>query len=180
MPWWRSTPAPPRTATAPPTPTLVDPADVPRFAELGVIADFQMATESISADYADYISELIGDRAFDLIPTRALLDSGRQVSLSSDWDADELSLVGTNDRSLTRPTQVVADVGTAIRLVTADAAFALGQDDRTGTIEVGKQADIVILDQNLFDIAPAQISDMTALLTVAGGRTVYEDPDRNG
>ena len=158
---------------------LVDPADVPRFAELGVIADFQMATESISTDYADYLSEFIGDRAHDLIPTRTLLDAGADVSLSSDWDADELSPVGTIDRALTRPTEAVPDLETAIRLVTVDAAYALGQDDRTGTIEVGKQADFVILDQNLFDIEPEQISDTKVLLTAVGGRTVYEDPQRD-
>ena len=158
---------------------LVDPADVPRFAELGVIADFQMATEAISTDYADYMSELIGDRAHDLIPTRTLLDAGADVSLSSDWDADELSPVGTIDRALTRPTEAVPDIETAIRLVTIDAAYALGQDDRTGTIEVGKQADFVILDQNLFDLEPDQISDTNVLLTAVGGRTVYEDPQRD-
>ncbi len=150
---------------------------MPRFAELGVIADFQMATESISTEYADYMSEFIGDRAYDLLPTSTLLDAGAKVELSSDWDADELSPVGTIERALTRPTEARPDIETAIRLVTIDAAHALEQDDRTGTIEVGKQADFVLLDQDLFDIAPDQISETDVLLTTVGGRTVFEVPD---
>lgn len=152
---------------------LVDPADVPRFAQSGVVADFQVGPESSAADYHEYLSEFIGDRAFDLIPVRTLLDAGAHVSLSSDWDADPLSPFGTIRRSLTRQTNAVATVEQAIELVTIDAAYALGQDDSTGSIEVGKQADYVVVDQDLLAIEPSQIEATKVLFTVVGGRQVY-------
>ena len=67
----------------------------------------------------------------------------------------------------------------AIRLVTLDAAHALGHDDRTGSIEVGKQADFVVLERNLFDIRRQRIDETRVLMTVVGGRIVYES-DRGG
>ena len=54
-----------------------------------------------------------------------------------------------------------------------DAAFALGHDDLTGSIEVGKQADFVILADNLFEIDAADIDRTDVLLTVVAGSEVY-------
>ena len=152
---------------------LVDPADTPRFAELGVTADFQVGPESTDPDYHAYLSEFIGDRAYDLIPVKRLLDAGAHVSLSSDWDADPLSPLGTIERAVTRETEAVADVETAIELVTIDAAYALGQDDVSGSLEVGKQADFVVLDQNLLEIDVRDIDQTRVLLTVLAGRETF-------
>jgi predicted amidohydrolase YtcJ len=156
---------------------LVDPADVPRFAQLGVVADFQVGPESSATDYHEYLSESIGQRAFDLIPVKTLLDSGAHVSLSSDWDADPLSPFGTIQRAVTRDENAVDTVEQAIELVTLSAAYALSQDDMTGSIEVGKYADYVIVDQNLLEIDVGQIGDTTVMLTVVGGRQTYRSPE---
>jgi len=152
---------------------LVDPADVSRFAELGVVADFQVGPESSATDYHEYLSEFIGERAFDLIPVRTLLDSGADVSLSSDWDADPISPFGTIQRAVTRDENAVDTVEQAIELVTIGAAYALSSDDMTGSIEVGKYADFVIIDQNLLEVDIRQIEDTSVLLTVVGGRETY-------
>ena len=152
---------------------LIDPVDIPRFAHLGVIADFQEGPESTSTAYHEELATIIGDRAFDLIPVRKLLDVGAHVSLSSDWDADPLSPFGTVERSLTREANAVDSVRTAVRLVTLDAAYALGQDTTTGSITVDKFADYTIVDQNLLDIDPHRISDTKVLLTVLAGDETY-------
>ena len=161
-------------------PYLVDPADLARFAQLGVIADFQVGPESTSAEYQGELAPLIGERARDLIPVRTVLDSGAHVSLSSDWDADPLSPFGTIERAVTRPTNAVADVATAIRLVTLDAAYALGHDDTTGSIQTGKYADFVIVDQNLLDIPANDIDLTTVLLTVVAGNETYRSTNFSG
>ncbi|QKW07199.1 amidohydrolase [Streptomyces sp. NA04227] len=153
---------------------LVQPDDIERFAELGVIADFQVGPEAVDPAYHEQLSASIGDRAFDLIPVEKLLDADAQVSLSSDWDADPLSPFGIIERAVTRETNAVNDVGTAIRLVTADAAHALGQDDITGSIKVGKQADYVVVDQNLLEVPVDRVDETKVLLTVLAGHSTYQ------
>ena len=63
----------------------------------------------------------------------------------------------------------------AIAAFTINAAFTNHLDARTGSIETGKMADLVILDQNLFEIPPARISETSALVTLFEGRTVHGD-----
>ena len=152
---------------------LVHPDDIDRFADLGVIADFQQSPDAIDPRYLDFLTDFIGDRALDLIPTGSLIAAGATVTLSSDWDAGPLSPLGTIERSIMRDVNPVLDVGTAIALMTIDAAFALGHDDLTGSIEVGKQADFVILADNLFEIDAADIDRTDVLLTVVAGSEVY-------
>ncbi len=152
---------------------LVDPDDIARFAELGVVADFQVGPESSATDYHQYLSEFIGDRAFDLIPLKTLLDAGAHVSLSSDWDADPLSPFGIIERALTRDSNAVDTVEQAIRLVTLDAAYALSQETTTGSITVGKLADYVIIDRNLLTADVADIEATNVVLTVVGGKVTY-------
>ena len=152
---------------------LVDETDLPRFSQLGVVADFQQSPDAVAADYHDALFEIIGDRAFGLLPTTRLLEAGASVSLSSDWDAGPLSPLGTIERSLTRSTNAVPDLETALSLATIDAAYALGHDHITGSIEIGKQADYVVLDQNLFEIDFSDIDDTRVLMTVVGGRVVH-------
>ncbi len=153
---------------------LVDPADVDRFAAVGVVADFQQSDDAVTTDYHEYLAGFIGDRAFDLIPTATLLEAGADVVMSSDWDAGPLPTLGTIERSLTRDENAVPDLETAVALVTIGAAYALGHDDRTGSIEIGKQADFVMLDTNIFDGPIDQIGDANVVLTVVGGLVVFE------
>lgn len=155
---------------------LVHPADVGRFAELGVIADFQQSDDAIATEYHDYLAEFIGDRAYDLIPTAALVDADATVILSSDWDAGPLPPLGTIERSLTRDANAMPDLATAIAASTIDAAYALGHDDVTGSIAAGKFADFVIIDQPLFDLAVEDIDSANVVFTAVGGRPVHKAP----
>ncbi len=154
---------------------LVHPKDLSRFAALGVTADFQAGPESTDVEYHDYLAEFIGDRADNLLPTAKLLAVGAAVSLSSDWDADPLSPLGTLERALSRETNAVPNLETALSLVTLAGAYALRIDDETGSLEVGKAADYVVLSDNLFEIEAAEISEVEVLMTVLEGRVVYRD-----
>ncbi|MCP3990186.1 MAG: amidohydrolase [Actinomycetia bacterium] len=155
---------------------LVDPTDLPRFTDLGIIADLQHSEDAVATDYHEFLSEFIGDRAFDLIPTAQLIDAEATVIMSSDWDAGPLPPLGTIERALTRDANAVLDLETAIAMHTIDAAYALGHDDITGSIEMGKLADFVVLDQHILEIKVEQIGDTSVLMTVVGGRNVYQAP----
>jgi len=152
---------------------LVHPEDLNRFAELGVVADVQQSPDAIDPAYHQFLASFVGDIATDLIPTAALLDAGASVTLSSDWDAGPLSPLGTIRRALTRDTNAVPDLVTAIELTTIDAAYALGFDDISGSITVGKYADFVILDQNLFDVDFGRIDETRVMATYVAGIAVY-------
>lgn len=152
---------------------LVHPQDLSMFAELGVIADLQVGEDSTNVDYHADLSEIIGDRAYDLLPVPALIQAGVTVSLSSDWDADPLSPLGIIERSLTRKSNAIDSLETAIKLVTLNAAVALSQNRQTGTIEVGKLADFVMLEENIFEIDINRISEVAVLATIVNGKTVY-------
>lgn len=155
---------------------LVDLDDVPRFAALGVLVDMQQSDDAVATDYHEFLSEFIGDRAFDLIPTRQLIDANATVTLSSDWDAGPLPPLGTIERSLTREANAVPDLETALHMHTLEAAYALGHDDTTGSLEVGKFADFVVLDRNLFDLDREDIDQTRVLATFLAGDEVYSSP----
>jgi predicted amidohydrolase YtcJ len=68
------------------------------------------------------------------------------------------------------------DLATMIDAYTINGAYLMKQDDQQGSIEVGKRADFVVLDRNLFEIPAVQISDAQVVMTVYGGEDVYMKP----
>nr|WP_262983888.1 amidohydrolase family protein [Halomonas elongata] len=65
----------------------------------------------------------------------------------------------------------------AIRGITLNAAYAMHQDEATGSLEEGKLADLLILDQNLFEIPAEDISETRVLMTMVGGDVVHRAED---
>lgn len=63
---------------------------------------------------------------------------------------------------------------------TYNGAYANFLENEIGSIEVGKQADIVILDQNIFDIPPTEIANTNVLMTLIGGKEVYRSESLKG
>lgn len=155
---------------------LVDRADFPRFNELNVIADYQLATSSTDPSYLDYLYDHIGERFDDYLPAFAMFDVGIHVVISSDWDADDLSPFAKIESILSSDAPNTPDLATTIRMMTLDVAYLLHQEDVTGSIEVGKLADLIILDSNLFDVRPNQIGNVAVLATFLEGEVVYQSP----
>ena len=80
-------------------------------------------------------------------------------------DAPERGALGENQQvSLER----------ALQIFTLAGAYAVGEDDELGSIEVGKQADLIVLDRNLFEIEPEEIRGTRVLKTILAGRVVYD------
>ena len=66
------------------------------------------------------------------------------------------------------------DIETAIQIFTRNGAMALSKEDETGSIEPGKSADFIVINQNLLEIPPQKIHETKVLKTVLRGHTVYE------
>jgi len=69
------------------------------------------------------------------------------------------------------------DLATMLSAYTINGAYTMGLEQEQGSIEVGKRADLVVLDRNLFAIEPYAISDASVVMTVFDGRTVYHQPE---
>jgi predicted amidohydrolase YtcJ len=153
---------------------LVDEADFSRFKELGVVADFQLAPSSLDPEYDKFIRAFIGDRADRLLPAGSLQDAGAEIVLSSDFDADELSPLVKIQAALERDKDGPRDVRNAIEWTTINPARLLHQDKTTGSLEVGKFADIAIIDRDITAIPVKEIGRAKVEATLLQGKPVYD------
>ncbi len=154
---------------------LVDNADVPRFKQLNVIADFQPSPYFTPSFLKDNVPS-IGERAYKMLPMRQLYESGARVTLSSDWDVNPLSPLGIMQNALSLGERSLPNLAAAVKAYTLDAAYTLRQEQSTGSLEVGKQADLLVLDKNIFDLPSKQIGKAKVLWTLLGGEEIYRSP----
>jgi predicted amidohydrolase YtcJ len=168
---------------------LFHPDEVPRFRELGVVANMQPLWA-----YADsYIRELteprLGpERSAWLYPFGALHRAGARFAGGSDWSVTSVNplhaiqvavtrraLDATADAPAWLPDQRL-DLPTALSAYTNGGAYVAFEEQDSGSIEVGKLADIIVLDQHLLQIPPEQLHRSRVLWTLFEGREVYRDP----
>jgi predicted amidohydrolase YtcJ len=161
---------------------LVHPQDQPRFAELGVVACMQprhCSADLVAGDWLDNVGE---ERQRYGFAWRSLKDSGATLAFSSDWDVGEMDpLVGIYS-ALTRArldgtdawrTEQRVDLETAIGAYTMGGAYANHVEDRRGSITVGKQADLVVLDRDLFELDdPSEVVETHVTAAVVDGEVV--------
>jgi hypothetical protein len=166
---------------------LIDAADIPRFRELGVVANFQPLWA-----YADeYITELtipfLGpERSAHMYPIGSVQKSGATVAFGSDWSVSSPNPFEQMETAVTRlgalgettepflPAEAIS-LPEAVAAFTINAAYANRLDKDTGSIEAGKSADLVVLDRNLFEIPASEISETKVLLTLFEGKPVHGD-----
>ena len=159
------------------------PADIPRFAALGVIPSMQPYHAIDDGRWADAV---IGpERSRTTYAFRSLLDARAPLAFGSDWFVAPPSVMEGIYAAVTRrtldgrtpggwvPEQRIA-VEEALRAYTSAAAFAAFEEATTGTLEPGKLADLVVIDRDLRTVPPETLRDAKVLLTVVGGRVVYE------
>jgi predicted amidohydrolase YtcJ len=73
------------------------------------------------------------------------------------------------------PKEVIADLLAVIKIHTLNSAYQMHRERDTGSITIGKHADLIVLSQNLFDVPVERISDTKVLMTVVDGKLVYRD-----
>lgn len=154
---------------------LVAREDISRFKAQGVIADFQ-PSPYFQPSFLKSNEPMIGDRAYAMLPMRELYDAGARVTLSSDWDVNPVSPLGIMQNALSLGKRSLPSLEAAVRAYTLDAAYTLRQEQETGSLEVGKQADLVVLDRDIFKLPVNQIGQARVLWTLLGGEETYRAP----
>jgi predicted amidohydrolase YtcJ len=160
----------------------IDPRDINRFASLHVIPSMQPYH---AIDDGRWAEKVIGvERSKTTYAFKSLLDNKARLAFGSDWFvAPPIPLEGIyaavtrrtlDDKNLDGwvPGQKIS-IAQALNAYTLNAAYASFEENLKGSIEVGKLADFVILDENIFEISPEKIRDVQVLKTVVGGQVVY-------
>jgi hypothetical protein len=168
---------------------IVTPSDFPRYAQLGAIPVLSFQWEKPAADTLDGSQDYMGPARFKYFePAGYLAAAGARIAYGSDWPVDRLDEWFALKVGVTREndpdagpkyagrlsTDVGLTVPAVIRAITANAAYELHAERDVGSLEVGKLADLIVIDRNLLKTSPRQIADVKVLLTVVGGRTVYQ------
>lgn len=157
---------------------IVRPSDFSRFAALNVVPDVQVAGDFTQPANWEETEFLIGkERTNNLFPIKSFYEANARLTLSSDWDVSELNPFIGIQNAVTRTPQELPTVEAAIKAYTINAAYVMRQEDKTGSLEVGKFADLIIIDRDIFEVAKTQIRNTNVLLTMLGGKEVFVAPD---
>jgi predicted amidohydrolase YtcJ len=155
------------------------PDQIDRMAALGV---WVVGQPRYLWDAGDaWLAALDAERLHRLQPYREMVAAGVRFALSSDAPVASYRPIDTIASALTRATVGGAIIGgdqaltleEAIRACTIDAAASYHSDDRLGSLEVGKLADVVVLDADVSTTPPDRLSDVSVVLTVLGGEVAY-------
>lgn len=158
------------------------PSDFARFAGLGVIASVQPYHLIDDGRWAE--AKIGPARAATAYAFRSFLDAGAVLAFGSDWPVAPMDPVLGIYAAVTRATLdgkrpggwVPAEkitVAEAVRAFTAGGAYAEFAEREKGTLTVGKLADFVVLDLNIFKVAPEKIREAKVLATICGGTFVH-------
>ena len=163
---------------------VVHPDDIPRFAELGAIANIQPLWASHEPQMDELTIPFLGpERAARQYPFGSLLRAGATLAAGSDWSVsspDPLAGIhvavnrmqpGATDGRVFLPEQRL-DLATAVASYTAGSAHVNGMDD-AGTLRPGHLADLVVLDRDVFTEPVEEIHAARVLQTYVGGSRVY-------
>jgi predicted amidohydrolase YtcJ len=163
--------------------------DIPRFGKLGVIASFQPLHAYPDDDTLLVWARNAGpERAQRAWAWHSIEASGGVLAFGSDWPIVTLNPWVGIQNAVTRQTAEGEPPGgfvpkerislaDAIRGYTLGAAIGGHREQREGSLEKGKLADLIIIDRNLFDIEPTDIGKTEVLLTMVGGKIVYDSPN---
>lgn len=163
----------------------IAPSDMPRFAKLGVIASMQPYHEMDDGRWAEPI---IGhERSKTTYAFKSILESGAHLAFGSDWSVAPPTPIEGIYGAVTRETldgkhpggwipEQKITVEDALRAYTSGAAYASFEEKIKGTLERDKLADFVLIDKDLTAIPPEEIRNAHIMMTIVGGRIVYERP----
>ncbi|MGH8443927.1 MAG: amidohydrolase [Solimonas sp.] len=168
---------------------LVDSADIPRFRKLGVLWQSTQAW-ALMNDRNRTVRRMVGERRFSgIYPFRAAVEQGVVLVGGSDltslhdgaiWTPLDNFQIGRTRQPLDRPDIELMpeadqrlDIADLIRSYTINAAYMLRAEREIGSLEVGKKADLVALERNLFDVPAGDIHKVKVDLTMMNGRLTY-------
>lgn len=164
----------------------IDPADIPRFRELGVMANIQTLWARHEPSVTDVALPMVGEeRGKYMYAFRSLIDAGAPYAISSDWGVATLNPFLIMETAITRqPPRKNGDHPVflpeqrmtreeCVKGYTTFAAEAAWRSRDSGSLSVGKFADLIVLDRDIFTCNVYDIGDTEVLLTLLGGQEVY-------
>ena len=163
--------------------TLIHPDDIPRLKELDITPEFSPAIWYPSG-FPNAQKAQLGPRMDRWYPMRSVAKSGARFTIASDgplfWHGPmqliETAITrqkpGGGDEALA-PNEAI-DLATALKATTLNSAYLMDQETTVGSIEVGKQADMIVIDLNLFEIPKTRIGQSKVLMTLFNGTMVYD------
>lgn len=167
---------------------LIHPDDVSRFRDLNVTANFQPFWAYCDKYMSELTEPILGrERMKRVYPMRSVYKSGAVLVAGSDWSVTSLNPLDAIQVAITRcglnePASKVflpeerLSLPEIIAAYTINGAYLMHNENETGSLEVGKSADLIILDKNIFTIPPSEIHKTKVLMTVFRGREVYRHP----
>ncbi|KQW65551.1 hypothetical protein ASE17_19070 [Phenylobacterium sp. Root77] len=164
----------------------VAPEDMGRARRLNVAFENSPPVVLFPNELMDATVVLLGrERTRAVGPIRSLIAAGDTVGYGSDWDnipepnpwlALQAMVTRQNpsapERGYLARTEAI-DVITGLEVLTINGAYGLGLEDRTGSIEVGKDADLIILNQDLLKVSVGDIHKTRVLRTILRGKTIF-------
>lgn len=165
-------------------------ADIPRLGHLGVIASMQPLHAYPNEDtFEAWVPSVGPERAQRAWAWHSIQAAGGVLAFGSDWPIVTLSPWPGLQNAVTReaadgepkggwiPAERIS-LAEAIRGYTLNAAFAGHREKSEGSLEAGKLADLIVVSQDVFKVDPSKIGETKVLLTMVGGRVVYEAKNR--
>ena len=168
---------------------LISRTDIPRFAKLGVIANFQPLWAYADSYITDLTEPILGpERSRWLYPIGSVVRTGAVVVGGSDWSVTSLNPLDAIQVGITRYglddtkrkswiPEERTDLATMIAAYTINGAYLAHREKQTGSIEVGKNADLIVLSDNLFTVPVESIHKVKVLLTLLDVKEVFRHPD---
>ena len=171
---------------------LIDREDYKRIMAADATVNFTMLWDQMDPVMVNATKPYVSHEQFvNFMPMGQTHDFGLVVTGGSDWPVSQISPLTSIEVAVTggavpyhlgMPTEIDqavmvgerVDLKTMIEAYTINAAYASLQDDIIGSISVGKRADLIVLDANLFEIPLADINETKVLMTLVNGEIVYE------
>ncbi len=179
---------------------VVHPDDIPRFRQVGMVANAQPLWATHEPQMDELTIPFLGDKlSARQYPFASLRRAGAMLAMGSDWSVSSPDVLAEVELAVTRtmpawhhevspryhelgpllPSERLA-VQDALEAFTIGTAYVNHLDDVAGSIEVGKLADLVVVDRDLFSIDPGTIGQAHVLGTFIEGVAVHEDPSLGG
>ena len=162
---------------------LIKPEDVSRMWQLGVAAHMSPYWMVMFDTYSEYYLPYLGEeRASNTYPQKSMFDAGVKVTVASDLPTTEFDIMTAVYNGMTRSAvggeqlpqgDECVGLEQMLEAATMNGAWANFLDGEIGSIEVGKRADIVVLDKNLFDIDVEDIPGVEVEMTFFEGKRVH-------
>ncbi len=155
--------------------------DVPRFKPLGVIASYQLLWAAAGTDSIDLVQPYVTAEIYQWqYPARSMLDAGTVIAGASDWPVSTPNVFNAIYEAETRKgPKGVLDANqdmpreAMLYAYTINAARAMNQQDKLGSIEPGKVADLTLVDRDVLTVSPEIMRDTQVVWTMVGGEWVY-------